>query len=277
MNDRDAATTSIPRGAGQATWWGEFPLEAGTWGHWRIGPLALWVGRTEHDWQIAYARGDDPFGDEMQIDVPVDLQRSPISADAERHRTAFTSASGVLELRPILADRRVVARPDTTFSIPSRQQVSVFVTSAVWIRLGCGPQKERLLEVPTWRASDTWFGDNRSGFLCYATRTTMRLDVDELPPRPHRAVTPVLIDNQGTNALNIERISLPMPNLSVFASPAGSLWTERLHLTRKDDVELAHVHIETDKPPMPGAVRLGEPREAGEDNLLSRVFTGLFG
>jgi hypothetical protein len=87
----------------------------------------------------------------------------------------------------------------------------------------------------------------------------------------------VLIDNQGTNALNIERISLPIPNLSVFASPEGSMWTERLHLTRKDDAELAHVHIETDEPPMPGAVRLGEPREAGEDNLLSRVFTGLFG
>ena len=278
MNERDRAIpTNSPDVSLQNTWWGEFPFEIGAWGHWRVGPLALWLGRSEHDWQIVYARDVDPFLDESHLELPVDLRRVPVPPDGEQHRVGYASTPGMLELRPMLADRAVVARPDSAFSIPSLQRVSVFVSTAVWVRLGCGPQRERLLEIPTWRSSDTWFGDNRSGFLCYATRTAMRLEVDELPLRPHRAVTPIVIDNQGQDALNIERISLPIPNLSVFVSPAGALWTERLHLTRQEDAELAQVHIESDSPPIPGAVRLSEPRVVAEDKLLSRVFTGLFG
>lgn len=278
MNERDRATalTSL-HGSLQDAWWGEFPFEIGAWGHWRVGPLALWVGRTEHDWQIAYARDDDPFRDESHVEVPVDLRRVPVPADSGQHRVGYASTPETLELRPMLADRAVVARPESAFSIPSLERVSVFVSTAVWVRLGCGPQKEPLIEIPAWRSSDTWFGDNRSGFLCYATRTAMRLEVDELPLRAHRAVTPIVIDNQGQDALNIERISLPIPNLSVFVSPAGALWTERLHLTRNEDAELAQVHIESDSPPIPGAVRVSEPRVVAEDKLLSRVFTGLFG
>ncbi len=278
MNESDPATaaTSSPKRP-QDVWWGEFPFEAGAWGHWQIGPLALWVGRTEHDWQIAYLQDGDAFRDECHFDLPVDLQRLPLPSDAKKHRVGYATTPGTLVLRPMLADRAVVARPESTFSIPSRQKISVFVSTSVWARLACGPQKEQLLEVPTWRSSDTWFGDNRSGFLCYATRTTMRLDVDELPLRPHRAVTPIVIDNQGEDTLTIERISLPIPNLSVFASPGGALWTERLHLTRKEDAELAQVHIDRNSPPIAGAVRLSEPRAIAEDHLMSRVFTGLFG
>lgn len=256
-------------------WWGEFPFEVGAWGHWRVGPLALWVARNEHDWQIAYARDEDAFRDESHVEVPVDLRSVPVPPGAVHQRVAFARTPGSLRLRPMLADRAVVARPESAFSIPPQEQVSVFVSSAIWIGLGWGPQAQ-FLEVPSWRSSDTWFGDNRSGFLCYATRTTMRLAIEELQLRSHRAVTPIEINNQGEDALKIERISLPIPNLSVFGSPGGALWTERLQLTRQEDAELARVDIESDSPPVPGAVRLSEPRLIAEEKLLSRVFTGLF-
>ncbi len=277
MSERERAiSANSPDGNLRNAWWGEISFEPGAWGHWRVGPLALWVGRNEHDWQIAYARNEDPFRDESHVEVPVDLRSVPVPTDAVQHRLAYAHTPGMLELLPMLADRAVVARPESGFSIPPLERVSVFVSSAIWIRLSCGQKKTRLLEVPTWRPSDTWFGNNQSGFLCYATRTAMRLEIDELPLRPHRAVTPIVIDNQGQDALNIERISLPIPNLSVFVAPAGALWTERLHLTRKEDAELAQVHIERHSPPIPGAVRLSEPRRVAEDKLLSRVFTGLF-
>lgn len=262
----------------QRQWWGTFSLPAGSGGFWQVGPLSLWVGRTDHQWQIACARDASPFRDDTRVEVPADAERRPIPDDAEQHRVAFGQTDERLELRPVLADRPVVARPETKFCIPPRERVSVFVSSAIWVRLETGPRSERLLELPSWRASDTWFGTNRSGFLCYATRTTMRLEFSEMPLRRQRAVTPIVIDNQGKDPLHIERISLPVPNLSVFASPSGNLWTEELHLTRRDDAELAHVRIEKKKPPRPGAIRLSEPRNlVVEDNLLSRVFTGLFG
>lgn len=278
MSDGDRASIASPtNGAGSATWWGEFSLDEGSWGRWRIGPLDLWIGRTEHQWRVAWTRDDDPARDEVGVEVPADVEREPLPKRAEQHRFAYARTSETVELKPMLADRPVVARPETRISVPAGERVSVFVSSAIWVRIGVASRKEPLIELPCWRSTDTWFGDNRTGFLCYATRTAMRLDDDEMPVRPHRAVTPIVIDNQGDDVLGIERLSLPAPNLSVFGSPSGSLWTERLHLTRREDAELALVHIVRDRPPVPGAVRLGEPRTVAGDRLLRRVFTGLFG
>ncbi len=44
----------------------------------------------------------------------------------------------------------------------------------------------------------------------------------------NRVITPVIIYNNAKEALLIERLSLPLPHLSIYVDPDGSLWTEEI-------------------------------------------------
>ena len=73
--------------------------------------------------------------------------------------------------------------------------MTIYVSSPVWIRLETATGT-LLDELPTIRQSDTWHGPNtREGELCYASRTFCRTNIDALPIRQNRALSPVIIYN----------------------------------------------------------------------------------
>jgi hypothetical protein len=129
------------------------------------------------------------------------------------------------------------------------------------------------------RLSDTWFGPStREGELCYAARTHARNHLEQVPRRPHRAVTPVKVRNEAATLLPIEKLSLPVPMLSVYGDPQGGLWSEEVHLTRAADSDMASLRVVPGRPTfVTTADRLSGPRtEPGRGGLV-RAFTDLFG
>src|SRR5690606_5680646 len=81
--------------------------------------------------------------------------------------------------------------------------------------------------------SDTWFGPStREGELGYAARTNARLDLEQMRPRPSRAVTKVVVRNVGDDNLRIERLNLPVPQLSLFVNRQGLIWTNSITVER---------------------------------------------
>jgi len=257
-------------------WWGEFRFSPGETMTWTIGPLRLAVRRARQEWQLSYD-WLEATNSEMTCRVTTTADAPPVYEHQERY--VFRETSDLLHIRPALADRPVISRPVTPFHLPAGEEATLFVSSPVWLHLAVANPLRDLTDVPIQRPSDTWFGPStREGQLCYDSRTSGRLHLEEVPHRPHRAVTRVVIRNEGSDALRLERLSLPAPYLAVFEADDGLLWTTPVTLVRDQTGEMGTVKIH-DSPPEEArhAKRLSPPREKPTHASLVRALSALFG
>ena len=260
------------------TWWGRFSLGVGQTAHWKIGPMRLAVQRLPHEWQIAYEQDKeiDPEPDEWHWNLDT-LEINDLNY-AHTGRYIISDTSETLWVKPVLADRPFITRPLTPLYIPPGEKTTIFVSSPLWTRIEVGDPPIKLQEVPLLRPSDTWFGPSTmEGELCYAGRTYARLDLENIPFRPHRAVTEVLMHNRAETQLLVERLSLPVSYLSLFAGVNGLLWTQAVTMTRTRDSGMAAFQI--DKNPSGPAGRekpISHPRQQPEHNMVIRAFETIF-
>jgi len=257
-------------------WWGEFRFSAGETMVWCIGPLRLAVRRARQEWQLTY---DWLAVAEGEVACSITPTAEDFPAYEHQERYVFRETGEGLLIRPTLADRPVISRPVTPFHLPAGEEATLFVSSPVWLHLAVAKPARDLAEIPIQRPSDTWFGPStRVGQLCYDSRTAGRLHLEEVPQRPHRAVTRVVIRNEGSDALRLERLSLPAPYLAVFEADDGLLWTTPVTLVRAQSGEMGTVKIH-ERPPQEarGAKRLSPPREKPGQGSLVRALSALFG
>jgi hypothetical protein len=259
-------------------WWGSFNFVEGQTGVWQIGPLRLAVQRLQREWQIAYQQNPH-FQEDIQ-DWKLDLQAPAIDeADyASVTRYLFDRTPETLHVMPVLADRPVITRPVMPFSASAGKTVTFFVSTPLWVSITVNDPPQKLQEIPIQRPSDTWFGPSTlEGELCYASRTYGRINLENVPMRWHRAVTKVFIDNRVNNPLLVERLSLPVPYLSLYATADGSLWTQSVTMVRTRDTGMATLQVRDDLPEeAKDARRVGGPRQTPEKNMIFRAFGSLF-
>ncbi len=260
-----------------ARWWGRYQLSQGQTARWTIGPLTLCIGRLEHEWQINYRR--DALEQEQADRWDVTLASNPLEERKNLERFVFRKTRPLLAVKPVLLDRPVVSRPAVPLHVLPREEVTVFVSSPLCVRMDVHEPAVTLRDLPIQLLSDTWFGPStREGELAYATRTSARVNQDDLPLRTSRAVTPVLVRNRAETALLVERLSLPVPFLSLYAAADDSLWTDSVVLDRENDSEMAKMEIQ-ERPP--GQIRrpskIAEPRNTAEKGMLVRAFSAFFG
>jgi hypothetical protein len=207
------------------TWWGNFTLEENQRRFWQVGPLSLSIERLPQEWRLATEIC------ETSEDVKIALEDHTRSAknDLPFKRFVFQKSDSLVNLIPILADRAQVSRAETPFYLPAGESVIIYVSSPVWIRIEAGEQRIKLDEIPTLRQSDTWYGPNTcEGELCYFSPMFCRTQLAELTMRPYRIISPVVVHNNDKQALLLERLSLPLPYLSVYADNQSNLWTEEI-------------------------------------------------
>ncbi len=258
-------------------WFGSFTIPEGRAGRWRLGPMSLSAEHLLGEWRLIHAHGDEPMDTALEVSVPTDAT-DPLPR-AETLRFAFDTADDDLRVLPSAADRSIVARPETPFYLAARQRTTIYLSTPLWCRVEWGRPLHTLLDVPTSRPSDTWFGPNtREGELCYASRTKARLRLDLVPRRPGRVMTAVALDNRAADALFIERVNIPAPFLSVFFDGAGDFWTETIRVEREADGEICGASIDHGAPREAGtAERVAEPRRVHDRNVMMRAFRALVG
>jgi len=266
----------IPRRAVGGSWWGEFEFKPRETRYWQLGPFSLWVQRTPAEFRVTTGSGVDL--DQTALRVGETWSES-IPEGHELVRYSVGEAEQGLEIVPLMADRSIIVKSDTTFIVPPGRTVMAYVSSPLWMRAQLLEPKRVLHEEPMLRPSDTWWGPSTlEGELCYAIRTSVRYDLDNLPLRPHRAVSAVWVVNQAKTPLQLDRIRLPIPNLSLFSDTNGRLWTEAVTLVRGQDDDLASVRLEKSPPVEAGpCAKVVGPRFEPEKNLLIRAFAGLLG
>ncbi len=247
-------------------WWGTSVLDVGESLERVIGPLRLVVERSAREWRIATPGPDaDDAG-----------ARADAAGAVERY--VVGDVGGALRVSPLVADRQVVTEPVTPIHVAPGGRITLYVSTPLWYVIEVGEPPVRLRDAYIVRASDTWFGPStREGELCYASRTAGRLELADLPLRAERAVTAVTISNETGVVLPLQRISLPAPNLALYADTDGMLWTQDLLFDNREEAELADV-ILADEPPadVPSATRVSEPRVRTRGRRLFKAFGAMF-
>ncbi|HET7396233.1 MAG TPA: hypothetical protein VFK12_07315 [Gammaproteobacteria bacterium] len=258
-------------------WWGEFTLPQHTMGRWHIGPLELWVQHLAGEWRLAWQSGEELM--QPVTSVELNLPIRPLNQDMQVCRFSFRETSKPLRLLPTLADRAVVVRPEMPLFIPSGEEVTLFVSTTLWVSVYAGQHSPMLVEMPTLRPSDTWFGPNtRQGELCYASRTLAHTQVEDVTPRPHRAITPVQIRNHAHEPLRLERLSVPVPLLTLYQNQVGDFWTQPVLLERSGRDGQARLQLGNARlPDGMNARQIGVPRQLDDEVSMFRALSRFFG
>lgn len=249
-------------------WWGEHEFKSYDRRCWRLGPLSLWVTRLTNEWQVAHRYSDDPFDETVEL-----LDDAEAPDGVERRRYLYSSGGRTLRLLPRVPDRPFVTRPEMPVIIAGRQQATLYTAIPVWIELSAGDPLKPFCAVPVWRASSTWFGeDTLEGTLCYATRTRARLEPTGLRRGP-RVTTAVLVSNEHDEPLRVDRLALPLPQMSVFRAHDGRLWTEAATVGF-DPAVRSPAKIDHGPPPEAGKTeKISGPREDPRANILARALS----
>ncbi|TVS11082.1 MAG: hypothetical protein EA419_09195 [Wenzhouxiangella sp.] len=255
-------------------WWTPRKVAVGHGLELTVGTLRLTLGHGPDEWRIERESIAEP---EVSGKARIQGRRTLPSEYQERY--VIGGDSSRLALTPMLADRNVVIRPRQPVFLLSGQKVTLFLSTPIWLKLEVGDPPSLLREMPVTQLSDTWFGPStREGEICYAGRTHARHHIDELPRRPHRAITPLHIHNKASTPLPLEKFSLPVPMLALYGSENGSLWTQRVTLTREDQSDLAAVRIDPQPPEYAEKLSLlARPRQDSGRSGLVRAFSLLFG
>lgn len=240
----------------------------------QLGPLQIFLQRKAGEWRLAteLLTQSEHLNVESQL-----LSQWPQNRIASRF--VFENEPLQFCLKPVLLDRPVVVKTRQPLYLPPSEQVTFYISTPVSIRIELHQPDLLLQEVQSQRLSDTWFGPNtQMGALCYADKTQARQSREELPKRAYRAITPVTVKNNSTQMMSIEKLSLPVPYLSLYGLTDGSLWTDQVLLDHQDDADLSKLQISKQMPQgSDGAERLAKPRIYMEKHGLFRAFSGLFG
>ena len=256
------------------SWWGDYEVAANQTLRWQLGPKTLWITRGDNEWRVASAGGQDHLDDRLVIAEPAE---EPAGDDIDVMRFASRSENRSVRLGPALPDLDVVVRTIQPFFVPPEEETTLYVSVPLWFRVYLDGREVELVDTPMFRPSDTWFGpDNMTGELCYALQTSARLQLEHLPRRPHRAIAAVRIRNNTPSVLLIEKLKVPVPHLSLFASDKGQLWTEALTLENAKESEGTNVKLD-DKPTQIAATqRIAGPRKKMSKGFQLDAFGELF-
>lgn len=236
---------------------------AGPW-HLSVGPLDLWLlpGSAEIEglWSTS--------GDEARP-LSVDVGEPPPEI-TERMRLAVDEPEVVVS--PRTSPLPVMARAERPILVGPGRTLKVYLSTPLWVEVETNAGKG--FEVAAQPVKHAWSGATTEGNLCIATRTLLRLHLDNVDGRAHRILTAVELHNHHDEPLRVERMVLPMPLARVYTTETG-LWSETIRLVHRGDRTDAEPH----GPPREArhAELVAEARSPASRSVLKHVFDAVLG
>lgn len=229
-------------------WWGRVPLTDQRCAVWSVGSVRLWAARFGPVLRVLRAWG--PVTEQASVQTSADLPGDGAEPIGEFHCAHPPDA---LELMPMQPDRPVVSRPAAPLYVPAGDAVTLYLETPVWLCLRLPDGARELLEVPSVRLSDTWFGPTTlSGELAYASRLVAGTD-PAAPLAAHVARSALTYRNRTRAQLAVQRIAVPAPALGIYAGIDGRLWSEALTVEQRAGDELALASVGSGAPMQAGA------------------------
>jgi hypothetical protein len=275
LQEQSAALTS-PAEMERSAWWGQYTVPPQRQAKWQLGPLSVCLQHMAHEWRLATKTKPEAYEKVVKHEGPRALEQ--LASDITPLRYCFSHMCDSVRLVPALPDRAVVTKPDTPLYVYPGEQVTLYLSFPLWLRVEVGEPSRLLKEVPLYRLSDTWFGPNtREGELCYASRTAGTINLSDLVRRSYRASTAVVVRNKGLKPLYVERLNVNLPYLSLYADVDSMLWTNALVLEQTADSDgFATLQIEHRAPSeAKGGQFIVGPRQVEHRSALVRAFSSI--
>lgn len=253
-------------------WWGQFHVPLGGAARWRIGPLQMTVRRQPWAWSLATCSlgpWDDPS---LEVAAPC-APDEPDPPGTQQHRFTFSETADPLQLDPRLPDRTVVATSTAPFHLLPGEDSLSFVSVPLWVALRVGPERKLAMELPIKRPPDTWLGPSTmEGQLCYGSRDPLQQVAARVPGLPHRATIPLRLVNRSSATFQLDRVRVPVPNLSLWRGADGRLWTQAVtvQLERGDK---AGVELGPGAPEAAGGAELLAPPRQESGGVVRAIHT----
>jgi hypothetical protein len=271
----ESTALSAPANVNRSAWWGKYTVPAQKQSKWQLGPLSIWLQHLAHEWRLATKSRPDAYEKIVRHEGPSAIET--LSADTVPSRYCFSHMCDTVRLVPALPDRPVVTKPDTPLYVYPNEQVTLYLSFPLWLRMEVGEPSRLLREVPLYRMSDTWFGPNtREGEICYASHTAGSVNLADLARRSYRAATAVVVRNRSNSPLYVERLKINLPNLSLYADSDNMLWTNAMILEHTAGEGLANLQIEHRAPSEAKNPQfIIGPRQVERRSALVRAFSSM--
>lgn len=218
----------------KVAWWGESAIQSGKRLQLLCGDLQLEILPKDNEWLVQYQLSKDltvfkaklSYGDASDEAIEFENKQRFVSNNLPDH----------VILQPALADRSITCKPKVTVTLFPRQQVSLFVGLPLWLQLHMEGIATAILDIPTVRISDSWFGpDTRKGVICYASTNNEQLDLKPTINHGTRASLEVRVNNNSDQILSLDKVSIPVPHLALYVDKDRKFCTRRMTLTREQD------------------------------------------
>lgn len=218
----------------QPQYWGEFGFLPKDRLQLQCADLLLDLACGDKDWLLQYElKTTNEEGEACLNLMSTDVAGWNL---ANQQRFVSKQPPQKITLHPTMPDRQIVCRPTITVVLLPKEEISLYVGIPLWLQLSINRIKNPLLDVPTERISDTWFGPNsRQGIMSYALRTCEQLDIQPSCKHGARATIEIKIKNHSDEMLVLDKVSVPAPNLGLYVDEAGRFWTRRITMIREQD------------------------------------------
>lgn len=215
-------------------------------------------------------------GDEVWLQ-DLDSGRAPVvGAEPEDAWMRWSmNPSDRLHLLPGLPDRSVVVSPERPFFLSPHHEARVYVRVPLFVRVLLEDSSETqtlIADLPSVVLSDTWFGTFTEGLLAYWLTTKARRAVTHDLFEPHLAMCPLSLMNHSDEALPVERFTVRVSHLSLFAEQ-DRIWTDEVQVRYEASDEGSVVQYTSTVPPeAPGAKLIAIPQERAPRRLRALTF-----
>jgi len=258
--------------------------------------LDLHIARKEQEVWISFERLASIFSDtgsvptvETEQDAPDALQLKELQGTSITEQTgedyvydlpdrgwsrwALRSAKPEISLIPTFPDLSFIVRPDYPFRLAPGAQAKIY--TRIPLSIGVFDKSDgmlKLCEINTVEMVKSWFGTFEDGEVCYWLKTTASQVVRQEMFRAHRCYCPVVIKNNSSEFLNVEKLCLRVDRLSVFELE-NKLWSDEMKIVHEGGDNFSDL-IVSGKPPneAPKAKLIGKPRNPVRKGIAERTF-----
>ena len=228
--------------------------------HLRFGPLDFYLEKIETEIRVRWMTSNDWMDSSFHYQFPF-TGMFPENLLTEK-RFAYSEKAPLMKVAPCLGERPFIVKPDTTFMVLPGEKAKIYLSTPMSIRLTDLNFKQVIDEIPVLDRVKTWYGETPTqGQLCFFTRIHAALIEENLPFRPHRALTHLYIENSSKKPIPIEKLKIPVNYLTLYQEDRGLFVTSSLSVRIDLRGNLRDLKIFAPNKKDEDLVKIQEPRE----------------
>lgn len=221
------------------SFWKKYALKANQTLEFKAGYANLIIKHESKGWLLKTSSLAEPV-DELVAGEIGDLH------DDQDVLHFYSGNSGNLIVVPALPDKAVVFRNNKNIRISAGESTRLFFNIPLNLQFYFNEVKDenRLIEIPTKRLSDTWFGEIDEGEPAYSIGNVYFKSIAEAETKVWEALTSVEIVNNTFGVLDLQRLIIRVEEFNLYRK-GDQILTSHVNIEFKGQEQVEIVNLST--------------------------------